>query len=252
MNLKIIETADGSRSIYNEDLDETYHSRHGALQEAMHVFIKMGLQPLLDQRNSLDVLEIGFGTGLNAWLTACEVDSVIRSNAKKKSDFKSELECESEWKEKSEYRRGEVNINYVGIEAYPLSEKQLEDVNYTSLSEDAGEKTFLDAIQNCKWEEEVPIHSQFSLTKRKLFFNEIEDEDCFDLIYFDAFGPRVQPDLWTVEIFDKMYNALRRGGVLTTYSAKGDVRRAMIEVGFKVDRVPGPPGKREMLVAKKV
>ena len=242
MSLKIIETADGSRSIYNEELDETYHSKHGALQEAKHVFIKMGLQPLLDKRDRIDVLEIGFGTGLNAWLTACEVfkselDSVLRSSAMKKSE-------EGGGKEK-------VNINYVGVEAYPLNEKQLEEVNYASLSEVVLEKTFLDAIQKCKWEEEVQIHSQFSLIKRKLFFSDIQDVDRFDLIYFDAFGPMVQPDLWTVEIFTKMFNALRSGGVLTTYSAKGDVRRAMLSVGFDVEKVEGPPGKREMLVAKK-
>jgi len=228
MGLRIIETGDGSRSLYHEELDETYHSRHGALQEAKHVFIKMGLQPLLDKKERIAVLEIGFGTGLNAWLTACKVI---------------EIELES--------KREAMKISYVGIEAYPLSAKDLEDVNYASLTKDRSEKVLLNAIQQCKWEEEVEIDPRFSLTKRKLFFKEIEDADSFDLIYFDAFGPRVQPDLWTVDIFRKMYKALRSGGVLTTYSAKGDVRRAMMEVGFEVERVPGPPGKREMLVAKK-
>lgn len=236
MGLRIIETGDGSRSLYHEELDETYHSRHGALQEAKHVFIKMGLQPLLDKRERIAVLEIGFGTGLNAWLTASEV--VRREQEQGKREQEGDVYVGS-------------RIFYVGIEAYPLSAKDLEDVNYASLTKDRSEKALLDDIQQCKWEEEVEIHPRFSLTKRKLFFKEIKDADSFDLIYFDAFGPRVQPDLWTVDIFRKMYKALRSGGVLTTYSAKGDVRRAMMEVGFEVERVPGPPGKREMLVAKK-
>jgi tRNA U34 5-methylaminomethyl-2-thiouridine-forming methyltransferase MnmC len=239
MALKIIETADGSSTFYHEELDETYHSRHGALQEAKHVFIKMGLLPLLERRKEISILEIGFGTGLNAWLTACE------ANGYKKE---SELESESVLEREEEIK---VKIRYVGVEAFPLSEQDLEAVNYAELTDHESEKLLLKEIQRCKWEEEIRIHPQFSLTKRKLFFSEIADVDRFDLIYFDAFGPRVQPDLWTVDIFKKMYAALGMGGVLVTYSAKGDVRRAMLEVGFKVAKVPGPPGKREMLVAKK-
>lgn len=221
MALKIIETADGSRSLYNETLDETYHSRHGALQEANHVFIKMGLKPLLSVKKKIDIVEIGLGTGLNAWLT-----------------------CSCVFKDK-------VMVNYTGIEAFPLSSEELIEVGYASLTEEEEEKAFLKDIQMSKWEEKIDIHRYFSLIKRKLYFNEIEDVNSFDLIYFDAFAPRVQPDLWTVEIFTKMFNALRNGGVLVTYSAKGDVRRAMLSVGFEVERVEGPPGKREMLVAKK-
>lgn len=221
MALKIIETADGSRSIYNDTLDETYHSRHGALQEAKHVFIKMGLLPLLSNKEQIDILEIGLGTGLNAWLTCSEVFSTGNK------------------------------VNYTGVEAYPLSEEELKEVNYSNLSDKEEEKGFLHTIQRTIWEEKVDIHPNFSLTKRKMFFDDIKDVNSFDLIYFDAFGPMVQPDLWTVEIFTKMFNALRSGGVLVTYSAKGDVRRAMLSVGFDVEKVEGPPGKREMLVAKK-
>lgn len=220
MSLKIIRTADGSNSIYNEELDETYHSRHGALQEAKHVFIKMGLEPLLDKKK-LDILEIGFGTGLNAWLTACRA------------------------------KESNVMINYTGVEAYPLTSEALEEVNYAGLSKDESEKNILNEIQSSPWEKQISIHPHFSISKRKMLFSEIRSMASFDLIYFDAFGPRVQPELWTETIFSKMFNALRNEGVLVTYSAKGDVRRAMIAVGFKVEKVEGPPGKREMLVAKK-
>lgn len=221
MALKIIETDDGSHSFYNEELDETYHSRHGAIQEAKHVFLKKGLDAIREQKQHIDLLEIGFGTGLNAWLTSIKImDS-------------------------------DVKIDYTGVEAFPLNAGQIELLNYDGFSKTEEEKGIFKRIHDAKWEEKIKIHDNFSLLKRKQDFREIEDEDGFDLIYFDAFGPMVQPDLWTVDIFSRMYKALRRNGILVTYSAKGDVRRAMIEVGFKVERVDGPPGKREMLVAKK-
>ena len=222
MTLKIIETDDGSHSFYNEELDETYHSRHGAIREAKHVFLKKGLEAILKQNSQVDLLEIGFGTGLNAWLTSIEILGK------------------------------DVKINYSGVEAFPLNEEQIGLLNYTLLSDEQEEKDLFHRIHNSKWEEKVKIHDGFFLKKRKLDFKDIDDKEKYDLIYFDAFGPRVQPELWSVEIFAKMYTALRSNGVLVTYSAKGDVRRAMIKVGFKVERVDGPPGKREMLVAKKV
>jgi tRNA U34 5-methylaminomethyl-2-thiouridine-forming methyltransferase MnmC len=221
MVLKLIETADGSSSFYNEELEETYHSRHGAFQEAKHVFIKMGLEPLLKGSKTIDILEIGFGTGLNAWLTS------IRS---------AKTDC---------------SINYTGIEAFPLSKNQLQSLNYADLSKFKWEKELFSLIHRSKWEAKEKINDQFTLLKRKMDFSAIEEVDAFDLIYFDAFGPLVQPELWTVDVFRNMFKALRNKGVLVTYSAKGDVRRAMQSVGFEVERVEGPPGKREMLVAKK-
>lgn len=221
MALQIIQTADGSSSFYNEELDETYHSRHGAIQEAAHVFIKMGLEAILKHHETINLMEIGFGTGLNAWLSAI---NAIAMNKR---------------------------VDYLGVEAYPISEGQVASLNYHHFSDSEEEKLLFNKIHEICWEEKAEIHPYFSLTKRKQDFKDIEDTNTFDLIYFDAFGPRVQPELWTEEIFTKMYKALKDKGILVTYSAKGDVRRAMIKVGFNVEKVPGPPGKREMLLAKK-
>lgn len=221
MALKIIETADGSSTFYNEELDETYHSRHGAIQEAEHVFLKMGLEEVMKEKNSIDLLEMGFGTGLNALLTALKAK---------------ESACE---------------INYVGIEAYPLEPQELALVNYADQINNVEAKDFMQSIHQSEWEKETEVNSYFKLNKRELFFEDLDFENCFDLIYFDAFGPQVQADLWTEDIFKRMFKALRINGLLTTYCAQGNARRAMIAAGFDVKKVPGPPGKREMLIARK-
>jgi len=213
---KIIKTADGSSSIYLPDWDESYHSKHGAIQEAYHVFIKHGLN-LFSNDSKLNILEIGFGTGLNCLITYLE--------AKKRN----------------------LKINYDGVEAYPLKAEEILQLNY--ITELKAEK-FTDVFRlmhSTTWEEKQKLDINFSFLKRKQFFNEMDDINKFNLIYFDAFGARVQPELWTEEIFKTMYNSLIKKGVLVTYSAKGSVRRAMQSVGFLVEKLPGPPGKREML-----
>ena len=239
MALKLIETGDGSSTFYNEELDETYHSRHGAIQEAMHVFLKMGLEAMLTKHSHLNIMEIGFGTGLNAWLTACRILK------------RSESESESESELSNSKQKNIGIIDYVGIEAFPVTKEDVLLLNYDQFSSNEEEKALFKKINTVAWESEQIIHDHFSLTKRKQNFKDIKDENAFDLIYFDAFGPRVQPELWSEEIFTKMFKALKSEGMLVTYSAKGDVRRAMLKVGFKVEKVAGPPGKREMLVAKK-
>jgi len=216
---EIIITSDGSTTIHLPDWNEQYHSKHGAIQEAYHVFIKHGFQEVACE--STAILEIGFGTGLNGFITYLE---------SQKLDHK---------------------IDYVGVEAYPVKVEEIEKLNYVDELQAVKFAKDFKLMHSCTWNEKHIISDKFSLTKRKQFFNDIEDENIFDLIYFDAFGARVQPDLWTITIFRKMYNALRKNGVLVTYSAKGSVRRAMQEVGFVVERLPGPPGKREMLRAKK-
>ncbi len=225
MKREIIITADGSSTIHIPEWNEQYHSKHGAIQEAYHVFIKHGLHHLChseqftEQSRSVDlelsILEIGFGTGLNAIITLLEAEKL------------------------------QTNINYIGVEGYPISSKEITQLNYTS--ELKTEISTFHKLHEVKWEKKHKISRYFSLTKQKKFFNEIEDENMFDLIYFDAFGARVQPELWTESIFQKMHNALKEKGVLVTYSAKGSVRRAMQSVGFTVEKLPGPPGKREML-----
>ena len=224
MRRKIITTADGSKTIQIEEWDEQYHSKHGAIQESNHVFIKNGLHYFYSELDSeshknISILEIGFGTGLNAFITLLEAEKL------------------------------NLNINYVGVEAYPISSEELSALNYADLL--SKENDVFKKLHQVSWEEKHKLNSRFSLTKRKQYFEAIQDIEKYHLIYFDAFGARVQPELWTEAIFKIMYNALKPEGVLVTYSAKGSVRRAMQSVGFKVERLEGPPGKREMLRACK-
>jgi len=216
---KIITTGDGSKTIQISEWDEQYHSKHGAVQEAYHVFIKHGLSLFFGKK--VDILEIGFGTGLNALITHIE---------SKKSN---------------------TEVSYRGVEAYPVSPEELEQLNYISeLKAEEFQKDF-EKMHQSPWESDILISENFILKKEQKLFADIADENVFDLVYFDAFGARVQPELWTEAIFLKMYRAMKIGGVLVTYAAKGSVRRAMLAVGFEVERLPGPPGKREMLRARK-
>jgi len=201
------------------DWNEQYHSKHGAIQEAYHVFIKNGL--MAHNNPHLSVLEIGFGTGLNCFITLLE--------AAKKN----------------------LHIDYVGVEAYPIQEDEILQLNYVSELESRNYAHKFEEMHLFPWDEKQQVHENFFLTKRQQLIKDISDIDAFDLVYFDAFGARVQPELWTEEIFQKMHTSMKKNGVLVTYSAKGSVRRAMQAVGFKVTRLPGPPGKREMLQAVK-
>jgi tRNA U34 5-methylaminomethyl-2-thiouridine-forming methyltransferase MnmC len=216
---EIIRTKDGSTTIHIKDWDECYHSKHGAIQEAQHVFIKNGLA--LYQNQSVSILEIGFGTGLNAFITYLESKNL------------------------------DLEINYVGVEAYPVSISELSAMNYVSELNADDKNAIFNLFHESNWEEKVVIDPFFTITKRQQFFEEITDCEQYDLIYFDAFGYRVQPDLWSTSIFKKMHTALRPGGKLVTYAARGVVKRSMIEVGFTVEKLPGPPGKREMFRATK-
>ncbi len=223
MKREIITTGDGSMTIHLPELNEQYHSKHGAINEANHVFITNGLHHILEnkRKDPIDILEIGFGTGLNAFITYIESKKINQI------------------------------INYVGVEAYPVSIEEAKLMNYPVTLNAENIKHVFEQLHQVDWEISNKISNFFLITKKKQFFSEINDKDSFELIYFDAFGARVQPELWTVSIFERMYNALKPNGVLVTYSAKGSVRRAMQEVGFTVERLPGPPGKREMLRATK-
>ncbi|WP_299057879.1 tRNA (5-methylaminomethyl-2-thiouridine)(34)-methyltransferase MnmD [uncultured Polaribacter sp.] len=216
MKREILITSDGSSTIHLPDWDEQYHSKNGSINETYHVFINCGLKEVTAE--NVSILEIGFGTGLNCFITYLEANK---------------------------------NIKYVGVEAYPVTPEEVEKMNFINVLDAENESEAFKKIHQVSWEKEHQISERFSLTKRKQFFEDITDKEAFNLIYFDAFGARVQPQLWTVEIFQKMYNALKENGILVTYSAKGSVRRAMQEVGFVVERLPGPPGKREMLRATK-
>jgi len=216
---EIIITSDGSTSINLPELNEQYHSKKGAIQEAYHVFIRMGLDLFFDK---VAVLEIGFGTGLNAYITFLESE------------------------------RRNMIVEYTGVEAYPVIQEEITGLNYVSqLDAEEHRQAFVD-FHSSEWETKQAISDKFSLTKRKQFFNDIVDDNTHDLIYYDAFGSRVQPELWGEEIFAIMFKALKKDGVLVTYAAKGSARRAMEAVGFTVERLAGPPGKREMLRARKI
>ncbi len=219
MKRKIVTTADGSKTIYLEDWDEHYHSKHGAVQEAYHVFIKNGLS--LFDSGSISILEMGFGTGLNALITLMEVE------------------------------RTDLNIRYTGVEAYPISSKECGQLNYIAELKAKEFQSVFKKMHECPWEGDYRISNNFVLHKKQMNFLDIDAKALFDLVYFDAFGARVQPELWTETIFEKMFQALKKDGILVTYAAKGSVRRAMQSVGFIVERLPGPPGKREMLRARK-
>jgi tRNA U34 5-methylaminomethyl-2-thiouridine-forming methyltransferase MnmC len=220
MKREIMTTGDGSKTIHIPDLNEQYHSKHGALQEARHVFIKTGLDfyrtAAEPTASMVRILEYGFGTGLNALLTALQDNDLV--------------------------------IEYTGTEAFPITKEEIEAMDYGSLLD---AKELYNKLHDAQWETATLITEKFQLTKKQLNFEEIYYEAAFELIYFDAFGPRTQPELWTLEIFESAYKALSSNGVLVTYCAAGQVRRNLQQAGFVVERLPGPPGKREMLRARK-
>lgn len=208
-------TEDGSKTIYLPELDENYHSTHGALQEARHVFIQHGFHFI--DKAEFTILEIGFGTGLNALLTA--------------------IECEKSGKK----------VTYHGLEAFPVETEILDAMDYANAIQDANAQQLYDKIHQFPFGEFHNINSTFDLLKIEEKLEQFEPLDNhFDLIYFDAFGPRAQADMWQISHFQKLYNALKPGGVLVTYCAKGQVKRDLKSVGFSLEALPGPPGKREM------
>ena len=223
---ELIVTSDGSHTILLPELGEPYHSRNGAVQESRHVFIQAGWNYFLEKyphKEKVKILEMGFGTGLNALITLWE--------AKKRK----------------------VSVDYQAIEAFPVDAQIVSRLNY---GEWVGEKDlsqhFFQQMHYSPWGKAVEVDPYFTLVKHPASLEAFETEEKYDLIFFDAFAPEVQPELWSVEIFRKLYSLMEQGAVLTTYCAKGSVRRAMLEAGMRVERLPGPPGKREMLRGEKI
>lgn len=221
MEKKIIKTSDGSSSVYIPEWDENYHSKHGAIQEAYHVFIKNGLD-LFEDGSTISILEMGLGTGLNCMISYLE--------SKKRN----------------------LSLDYLALEGYPLDIEMILELNHLQQLQAEKESNVYHKILTVDWNSKHQITDHFSLTKEQVLFEDFQKRSFADLIYFDAFGARVQPELWTEAIFKKMYEALNENGVIVTYSAKGSVRRAMQTVGLEVERLPGPPGKREMLRGRKL
>lgn len=221
MKREIVKTGDGSHSLFIEALDEHYHSIHGAIQESKHVFIEAGLK-YFPANTNLTILEIGFGTGLNALTT-------LLAN-----------------------RNLQNKINYIGVEAYPITLEEAAGLNYIEELEAADHQVEFDKMHSSAWESNTVINSNFMLKKMQVKFEDLQLEpESIDLIYFDAFAPSAQPELWEANIFENLYRALKNGGILVTYCAKGSVKRTLKSVGFTLEALPGPKGKREMTRAVK-
>ncbi len=208
----LLQTADGSWTIHIPEVEETYHSRHGAMQESMHVFIHQGLHHC--SAEPISVLEVGLGTGLNVILT---------------------------------YLNTQKSIDYHGIEPYPMDKKLVEEL----MAKSESYAQLYRYIHFSPSQEVISLGDHFTLKKHPIKLLDFETEKLFDIIYYDAFGPRVEPMMWTIEAMQKCFDLLKPGGIWVSYCAKGEVRRNLTAVGFKVERLPGPPGKREMLRAKK-
>lgn len=217
MKREIIMTSDGSTSLFVKEMGETFHSKHGAIQESLHVYIKNGLK--LIPKEKINVLEFGFGTGLNALLS---LDFALNHGKK---------------------------IYYEAIEAFPLTETEVKSLNYDKFIRTP---VLITEMHKIKEHGPVMIHTNFHLLKHYITIEEFTTEKKFDIVYFDVFGYDYQPELWTKEILQKAYNALNNEGIFVTYACKGIVNRILKHLGFKVTKVPGPPGKREMTVAVKI
>jgi tRNA U34 5-methylaminomethyl-2-thiouridine-forming methyltransferase MnmC len=216
---ELIITSDGSHTIFVPELDEHYHSVHGAVQESKFIFIKNGFD--FCEADPLFILEIGFGTGLNALLTA------VRSTA------------------------GTRGVNYTSIEKHPLDYKMISSLNHHEFAGENGKEIF-DHIHSSPWNTSVKICRNFNLRKIETDFTKEQLSGRYNLIYFDAFGPDKQPEMWTSEMFSGISAVTDKNGILVTYSAKGEVKRSLKACGFDVTLIPGPPGKRQMIRAVKI
>jgi tRNA U34 5-methylaminomethyl-2-thiouridine-forming methyltransferase MnmC len=224
---QLIPTEDGSVTLYVPALNEHYHSVHGAIQESNHIFIQAGLQYFLEthpdyfnQENPLFILEAGFGTGLNAYLTLLQAIAL------------------------------KIPIQYHSIEKYPLTEAEIESLNYPDQITGADRQLFRE-LHHAPWNKPCSLSPYFMLHKHEEDFREIDFQDQFHVVYYDAFNPDVQPHLWTTEVFQRFYQAMQQDSILVTYCVKGIVKQALRANGFTLKRLPGPPGKREMLRASK-
>lgn len=223
MPLKIYPTLDHSNTLYDEELDETYHSRNGALEESQYVFIEKGLNQLLQSpKKELKILEVGFGTGLNSILTFINTKNIPH-----------------------------CSIQYDTLETAPLPFELVNLLNYNNFLSEDYFRTFKQ-MHHQTWDKPILIDSNFTLQKINMRLQDFVPSHQYDLIYFDAFAPDKQPEMWTIDVFAKLFLATKRHGVLVTYSSKGEVKRNLRSVGFEVERLPGPPRKRHMLRASKI
>lgn len=216
-------TEDGSTTIELIGMNENFHSIHGAIQESEHIFIQNGLLQKAKEQSDISIFEMGFGTGLNALLT------------------------------KLTSSKNNLKIDYFSIEAYPVEMELVEQLNYSERLKLKGkEANYLTALHTTEWDKKTKLFPDFQFEKRNLKLEDIElPDNTFDVVYFDAFNPDLQPELWAEEVFRKIYLAMKPKGILMTYSAKGKVKRALKAAGFNLNALLGPPGKREITQAIK-
>ena len=221
MEIRLILTGDGSSTLFVPSLDEHYHSTFGAIRESQHIFIEAGFHAYTPKETPCRIFEVGFGTGLNAFLTLLETE------------------------------KSGIPVHYTSIESNPLEPSIVNELNYPELLGQENNSFFKD-LHDAPWNRDVAVTKNFILHK---ISGKIEEhnlpEGVFDLVYFDAFGPDVQPELWTENIFKKIYRSMKSGSILVTYSVKGSVKRALKSAGFTLEKLPGPPGKREITRATK-
>lgn len=217
--IKIIETSDGSQSLYHEELNETYHSTHGALTESEHVFIKHGLDYLKSQgRNKVNILEVGFGTGLNALLT--QGYTSLHTG---------------------------LTVDYVTLEPLPLKKDLIAELKYHELLEDQVSKEDFLQLHTREWEQEYELNGGLTFTKHLTTLQEFNSDKQFDLVFYDAFAPSKQAEMWDFEVLRNLINKMASGGVLVTYCARGQFKRDLAALNMSVETLPGPPGKKEMV-----
>ena len=216
MALLIQETGDGSHTLFSEEYNEIYHSRRGAWQESLHVFIEMGLIYLAESQTDIKILEIGFGTGLNAIMTLQKAEELS------------------------------LKIDYHSLETIPVSLEIIEQLNYPKFLEAQEMIDLFRQMHQKPWNERILINSLFCLSKYHVGVQDFNTDQQFDLIYFDAFAPSKQSEMWDISIFEKIRTWMKPGAVLVTYSSKGQLKRDLQTLNFEVQNLPGPPGKREM------
>lgn len=216
--IEIVKTGDGSTTLYVPEIGDHYHSVHGAIQESEFIFIGCGL--FYSKTNPVRIFETGFGTGLNALLSCMHASA------------------------------NQTNIFYTSIEKYPLGEDIVRSLNYTDLLQNESGILF-EKIHSCEWNIPVKISANFTLHKIEADFTKTVVPGSYDLIYFDAFGPGKQPEMWCDDIFRKISILTSRNGIFVTYSVSGEVKRLLRKYGFEVSLLPGPPGKRQILRAVK-
>jgi tRNA U34 5-methylaminomethyl-2-thiouridine-forming methyltransferase MnmC len=215
MSIQIISSGDGSHTLFVPSLNETYHSHKGALTESRHVFIKEGFDQMADLSSALKILEVGFGTGLNAILTLMRAEETGKP------------------------------VIYHTLEPFPLPEEIIENLNYSELLP-AHHRLNFEKLHTCSWNEEVQLTPHFRLKKIRTTLQDVLSELRFNIIYFDAFAPNKQPEVWEPGNLKKCFDLLEAGGILTTYCAQGQFKRNLKDAGFAVQTLEGPPGKKEM------